>query len=127
MDETSDVTGEAVEVSNTVDETRFYLPSQRNFPVVDLIRRSKSYIELFQITVSKAHPINLPKLQVIMRAVRVCWDISDVRLIFVVPKEHAATYPLQNWRDKRGRVVNKGESTFTVKGRYTVTQWVLGI
>ncbi|KAF8427450.1 hypothetical protein EV426DRAFT_685185 [Tirmania nivea] len=47
----------------------FLLPGRRNFPAIDLIRwpKTKQYIELFQITTSRVHPIKLDKLQEVIR------------------------------------------------------------
>ena len=112
---------EVVDMSNAVDQDRFLLPSRRNFPAIDLIRipTTKEYIELFQITSSTNHPINLPKLKGIMEVLEECRGISQFRLIFVVPADLAATYTFQNYLNRDGRVVkNAGDN---------VTQWVLGL
>lgn len=104
------------------DQGRFLLPRSGNFPAIDLIRWPKTgeYIELFQLTTSKDHPIKLDPLKGIMQVLKSLWSINQFRLIFVVPNELMADYPLQSYLCPKGGVVLGQEDE-------CVTRWVLGI
>ena len=70
VDEAGGLVGEGDQVDETPKKhvDCFLLPGRRNFPAIDLIRWPKpnEYIELFQITKSRVHPIKLDQLQELM-------------------------------------------------------------
>ena len=109
-----------------MDRDQFLLLKQRNFASTDLLRwpKTSDYIELFQITTSKSHPIKLEPLKKIMRVLKWLWGIGQFRLIFVIPND-VPDYGSQNYLGPGKRVIQDQDTLDWVKGH--ITQWFLGI
>ncbi|KAG0261607.1 hypothetical protein BGZ95_004194, partial [Linnemannia exigua] len=73
-----------------------------NYACVDMLLSPR---DLFQITVSKDHPIKgLPLLKLLDNLVQAHWNPPEPRLIFVVPGHIYADFKKQNYLTSEGKV-----------------------
>jgi hypothetical protein len=97
-------------------DTRTIWTPGPNFPSVDMILTPNS---LFQITISKDHPVKQEPLRKIVEKLPAKQNIS---LYFVVPEEIFKDVSLQNYHNGEGKVSQKLPECLK-----TLEQWVLGV
>src|SRR5256886_1098883 len=87
-----------------------------NFPCVDMILTPNS---LFQITISRHHPVKQEPLRKILEKLPAKKKIS---LYFVVPEEIVDGFTFQNYHNEQGKVSQNVPNSIEM-----VEQWVLGV
>lgn len=107
------------------EPNQLWIPYASNFPCVDFLLSPR---DLFQVTVSKTHPIKGQQLsELVDNLGRHHWFKQDEqpRLIFVVPEYAFHDYPLQNYHATTGKNYAKG--SFIPANIRSLKQYVMKI
>ena len=106
---------DVADIGTELDDGVYGFGKNRAFPAVDAVVQPD---QLFQITVSEDHRINVQGLVSAVQAMRA--DAADVKLFFAVPPDRFDAYPKQSLKGIRGDIE-------AARAARSVNQYVLKI